>query len=159
MTKLNQEGQTEQKPEIFVIPHCVLNKNVRLIGLSPPPKFDVSGKCVIQLPCPETIYLGLNRREITKEQIDIPEFKRFCKILFTPYADTIELLFKNGHKITFLGIPKSPSCAAELTSVGCLGGKGVDFQNKNVEGTGVFFEQIKEILTERNIKANFYDLK
>ncbi|NLI62227.1 MAG: hypothetical protein GX362_02320 [Methanosarcinaceae archaeon] len=148
-----------ESSEIFVVPHCIFNKNVRLIGLSSPPSFDVSNKSVIQLPCPEAIYLGLDRREITKEQLQTPEFMRFCKKLFTPYADMIEMLYNKGFKIYFLGIPKSPSCAAKTTSVGGLGGKGVIFENQIVSGTGVFFEQIKLILEERGVNASFYDIE
>lgn len=102
--------------------------------------------------------MGLDRREITKDQLNTPFFRRFCRELFLPYADLIGMLYSQGRTIHFLGISKSPSCAAEITSVGGAGGKNVDFFNKVVSGTGIFYEEIQRVLKERGIFATFSDV-
>ena len=145
---------------IHVVSHCLLNPSSRLKGLKDPPAFETAGRTVIQLPCPETIVFGLNRREITKDQLDHPFYRRSCRKLFTPYADMIEMYYRNGYDIVFYGVPKSPSCACELTSIGGVGGKDRKdrpFENRIVPGKGVFFEEIGRMLHERGVCFTFRD--
>ncbi|MBO4302088.1 hypothetical protein J5839_01920 [Methanosarcinaceae archaeon] len=145
---------------IHVVSHCLLNPSSRLRGLKDPPSFETAGRTVIQLPCPETIVFGLNRREITKDQLDHPFYRRFCRKLFTPYADMIEMYYRNGYNIVFYGVPKSPSCACELTSIGGIGGKDRKdrpFENRIVPGKGVFFEEMEQMLHERNVRFTCRD--
>lgn len=52
--------------EINVIAHYLINPSVRLRGLKLPKQPEFSGY-IIQLPCPETAYFGLDRWEIMKE--------------------------------------------------------------------------------------------
>jgi len=34
---------------------------------------------LIQIPCPEALYLGLNRWAVTRNQLDMPEYLWFCR--------------------------------------------------------------------------------
>ncbi|MGD0951792.1 MAG: hypothetical protein ABR985_05270 [Methanotrichaceae archaeon] len=74
--------------EIQVVAHCLLNPHTRVKGLGPlgfrpePP--------LIQLPCPEALYLGLDRWVVTRNQLEVPEFRRFCGSLIVHYADIIQ---------------------------------------------------------------------
>lgn len=140
--------------KISVVAHCLLNPTVR-IGKGT--EFKISGP-VIQLPCPETIYLGLCRWEVTKNQLDIPRYREFCRGLFKPYADMIQQLVEKGADVEIIGVAKSPSCGAKRTSTGYLGGKIAIHKHEHVSGKGIFFEEIEAELSRRGIKLTFRDL-
>ncbi|HNT73363.1 MAG TPA: hypothetical protein PKK92_09935, partial [Methanothrix sp.] len=82
---------------IRVVAHCLLDPETRLLGLRPvaftpePP--------IIQLPCPEAGCLGLDRWAVTKNQIDIPSYRRYCREIFAHHADLIEQFSKRGCEI------------------------------------------------------------
>ena len=72
------------RKEVLVLGHCLLNPLARVKGVRPASPVDPKGANVIQLPCPESMYLGMRRREITKDQLDHPSYRRFCREIFTP---------------------------------------------------------------------------
>src|SRR5674476_3866 len=76
--------------EVMVLGHCLLNPLARIKGAKPPLPVDTKGANVIQLPCPESMFFGMRRREITKDQLDHPAYRRFCQEIFTPFADLLE---------------------------------------------------------------------
>ena len=149
-----------ESKEITVIAHCLMNRQSRFLGVNAPvfAPADIKGKNIIQLPCPEMIYFGMNRREITKDQLNHQNYRTFCRELFEPFADMIEQFADTGMHIKIIGVPKSPSCAAELTTIGGKGGRVADFKHKHVAGAGVFFEEIKEELVRRSILVELEDL-
>ena len=88
-TKLKEDGTsgTTSGQEITILAHCLLNPFTRVKGLRPV-EFRPEG-AIIQLPCPEALYLGLDRWAVTRNQLDVPEFRRFCRSLITQYADIL----------------------------------------------------------------------
>ncbi len=66
---------------IRVVAHCLLNPETRLAGLSPV-VFRPEAP-LIQLACPEAGILGLDRWAVTKNQIDIPTYRRYCREIFS----------------------------------------------------------------------------
>ena len=120
----------EDKCEVLVIGHCLLNPLARIKGAKPPFPLDTKGANIIQLPCPEAMFFGMRRREITRDQLDHPAYRRFCRKLFTPFADLLEDLAASGIKIKIIGVPKSPSCGVEMTSVGGEPGKVKEFHRQ-----------------------------
>ena len=147
----------EDKYEVLVIGHCLLNPLARIKGAKPPLPLDTKGSNVIQLPCPETMFFGMRRREITRDQLDHPAYRRFCRKLFTPFADLLEDLAASGIKIKIIGVPKSPSCGVEITSVGGEPGKVKEFHHSHAPGPGVFMEEIMKELKKRNVKFEIED--
>jgi len=143
--------------EVLVVGHCLLNPLARVKGVKPPIPFDPKGRNVIQLPCPEAMYLGIQRREITKVQLDHPGYRRFCQDVFRPFADLIEELVADGVKIRLLGVPKSPSCGVEITSVGGEPGKVKEFHHTHAPEPGVFMEEIKRELENRKVDFEITD--
>jgi predicted secreted protein len=142
--------------ELVVVAHCLLNPSVRVQGLAGK-KPGIKGN-VIQLPCPESVYFGKRRWEVSKEQLEIPMYRRFCRELFQPVADILE-----QHKdceITFIGVAKSPSCAALTTTIGYRGGiieKAHEAKHEHIAGMGVFFEEIEKELEKRGIRVRYQD--
>jgi len=98
----------ENKCEVLVIGHCLLNPLARIKGAKPPLPLDTKGANVIQLPCPEAMFFGMRRREITRDQLDHPAYRRFCRKLFTPFADLLEDLAASGIKIKIYRRPEKP---------------------------------------------------
>ncbi len=143
--------------EVVVVGHCLLNPLARLKGVKPATPVDARGINVIQLPCPEAMYFGMRRREITKDQLDHPSYRRFCRKIFTPLADLLEDLSANGINIRIIGVPKSPSCAVEITSVGGEPGKVTEFHHSHVPGPGVFMEEIIKELESRKVEFEIED--
>jgi len=148
-----------KEKRINVLAHCFLNPEARVKGIKKPDteiilkriKNDEQIEPIIQLPCPEMIYFGINRRENTKDQFDFPNYRRFCRELFLPYADMIEMFEKDGYIISITGVSESPSCGALTTSIGGKAGKCDSFENKRENGKGIFFEEIENELKKRNI--------
>lgn len=145
------------KHEVLVISHCLLNPLVRVKGVKPVQPIDAQGANVIQLPCPEAVFFGMNRREITKDQLDHPAYRRFCREIFTHFADLLEDLAANSVKIKILGVPKSPSCGVDITSIGGEPGKVKEFHHRHAPGPGVFMEGIIKELKKRDVKFEIED--
>jgi predicted secreted protein len=150
-------ASNQNKCEVIVIGHCLLNPLARIKGAKPPLPLDIKGANVIQLPCPEAMFFGMMRREITKDQLDHPAYRRFCREIFTPFADLLEDLAASGIKIKIIGVPKSPSCGVEITSVGGEPGKVKEFHHSHAPGPGVFMEEIIKKLKKRNVKFEMED--
>jgi len=148
----------KNKCEVLVIGHCLLNPLARIKGAKPPLPPDTKGANVIQLPCPEAMFFGIRRREITRDQLDHPAYRRFCRKLFTPFADLLEDLAASDIKIKIIGVPKSPSCGVEITSVGGEPGKVKEFHHKHVPGPGVFMEEIMKELKKRSVEFEIGDV-
>ena len=155
--KLATSNSDSNTNEVIVIGHCLLNPLARVKGIKPTYPLDTKGANVIQLPCPEAMYFGMRRREITKDQLDHPTYRRFCQNLFTPFADLLEDFAANGINIKIIGVPKSPSCGVKLTSVGGEPGKVKEFHHSHAPGPGVFMEEIIKELKKRNVKFEIED--
>ncbi|HPT19895.1 MAG TPA: hypothetical protein PLJ25_07505 [Methanothrix sp.] len=135
--------------EVTVVAHCLLNPLTRLRGLAPLP-FHPEGP-VVQLPCPEALYLGLARWAVTGDQMDIPQFRRFCRQLLTPNADLLEMLCKDGVRIKIVGAAGSPSCGLLTTSRGYRGGRVREEEHEHVAGRGIFMEELAAELQRRGV--------
>ncbi len=129
--------------------HCLLNPHTRVKGLEqldfrPEPP-------LIQLPCPEALYLGLDRWAVTRNQLEVPEFRRFCRSLIVHYADMIEMLASKGTSTMIEGVAGSPSCGVLTTSAGYLGGRVRESPHEHVPGMGVFMEELTKELERRGV--------
>ncbi len=144
----NASGATSE-PEITVVAHCLLNPNTRVKGLRPVP-FLPEGP-IIQLPCPELLYLGPDRWAVTRNQLDVPEFRRFCRSLIVHYADLLEMMARQGRRLKIVGVAGSPSCGVSTTSLGYAGGRVHEAEHEHVPGKGVFMEELLAELERRGI--------
>ena len=105
----------------------------------------------IQLPCPEALYLGLARWAVTKNQLDVPQFRRFCRALIEDYVDLLEMLANEGARLCIVGVAGSPSCGVITTSSGYTGGRVQECEHTHVSGRGVFMEELLEELERRGV--------
>ncbi|MEM4916284.1 MAG: hypothetical protein QW708_03630, partial [Desulfurococcaceae archaeon] len=108
---------------------------------------------LIQLPCPETIYLGLKRWWMSKDQYDTESYRKMARSLLEPYVTLLKELVKDGCRYIVLGIKGSPSCALEVTSVNPeWGGEPkVTTGTVKIKGMGVFMEEFLKLIVEHSI--------
>ncbi|MGC9346405.1 MAG: CD3072 family TudS-related putative desulfidase, partial [Candidatus Bathyarchaeales archaeon] len=73
--------------KIAIVAHCILNQNSRVLGLAE--RSSVITEIaevlirneigIVQMPCPELIYVGLLRKAQTRDQYNTAMFRRHCK--------------------------------------------------------------------------------
>jgi predicted secreted protein len=136
----------QRSKRILLVSHCILNQNTvieneaRAEGaiLSATEWAMKEGFGILQLPCPEFTFLGLNRPPMTYEQYNTPEYRKHCREILAPVLNQAKEYQKNGFEITgLLGIKGSPSCDPSR---------------------GVFMEELLALLAENeiNLKTLWY---
>ncbi len=153
---------------VFVM-HSVLNMNVRAPGIAIHPgpiealyRFLVEGGFeIVQIPCPETTYVGLRRWWFTKELYDSVGYRRHCLGLAEAVADLAEAYHRRGARLYFVGMGLSPTCGLRMTqSDPTWGGKPfeVPLDPPAVVGKGVFVEELEQALGARGIPIRMSDV-
>jgi predicted secreted protein len=143
------KGTAQGEKVVTLAAHCLLNPLTRVKGLAPVP-FLPEGPTV-QLPCPEALYLGLERWAVTRNQLDVPQFRRFCRTLIEDYADLLEMLARQGARLRIVGVAGSPSCGVKTTSSGYTGGLPCAAEHTHMSGRGVFMEELLAELGRRGV--------
>lgn len=156
--------------KIAFIAHCILNQNSRVQGLAHFPaaitpiieellRHEIG---IVQMPCPELLYIGYRRWAQTKDQYDTPNYRLFCQKIAKQIANQIQEYAKNGVKtIAILGIEGSPTCAITKTKKGYIGGKPEKSQKQKTEKAkekGILIEEIQKTLKKLKIKTNFIEV-
>ncbi len=162
--------------KILIVCHCVLNANAKIPPLaSVPGVFSdfimphiQSGCGIVQLPCPETTYLGMNRWGMTKEQYDNPSYRAHCRrILEAPLSQLIAFHRAGYEIIGLVGMDGSPSCGIHLTCEGYTGGEIRSLKEvkqqldslRSTSGQGVFIEELLDLLRKNEIKPELMAIK
>ena len=162
----------KRSKKIIVVSHCLLNANAKVSPLSSYPgvlrnvmdRFIEDGAGILQLPCPESSYLGVNRWGMGYEQYDHPSFRRHCRNILKPSVDQIEAFVAAGYIIIgIIGADGSPNCGVSKIPSGLSGCvirnmDDIESQLKGfryLEGPGVFFGVLKKMLREREISTDF----
>jgi predicted secreted protein len=104
--------------KIAIVAHCILNQNSVVNGLERAEgAFNEvveilleHNYAIIQLPCPELIYLGYDRKGKTKEEYDTKDYRELCKELLKPIIKYLKEYKKYGLKFILIGIENSPTC-------------------------------------------------
>lgn len=134
-------GQKNMKRsrKILIVSHCIFNQNVvieeeaRALGAIPSAVdwINEEGLGVVQLPCPEFTFLGLERPSMTYEQYNNEPYREHCRKILRPVIEQILEYVHCGFEITgILGIKSSPSCD---------------------HSRGVFMEELRELLLKNNL--------
>jgi len=157
---------------ILVVCHCLLNANAKVYPLASCEGVyrQVVGKSIdegiglLQLPCPETVYLGLNRWGMTREQYDHPTFRECCRQMLMPSIAQIKGYADAGYQILgVIGMDGSPNCGVSRTCYGFSGGEisaegVIEAQRERLEfrlGKGVFMEILSAMLKEAQLDISF----
>ncbi|WP_102398791.1 CD3072 family TudS-related putative desulfidase [Haloimpatiens massiliensis] len=137
----------ERSKNLILVSHCVLNQNSVVEPLARArgaftmiDKFIKEGYGIIQLPCPEFKFLGPNRKPMSKEEYDCPEYRELCKTLFFSVLEDLKKYIASGYKLkTIIGINESPTCS--------ITGK-----------RGIFMEEIFNILNNEGISIDYIEI-
>ncbi|MBU8919053.1 CD3072 family TudS-related putative desulfidase [Neobacillus sp. 114] len=130
----------QRSKQILIVSHCILNQNTvipdeaRAAGavISAVEWAMKQGYGLLQLPCPEFTFLGLDRPPMTYEQYNTPEYRKHCREILKPVLSQAEDYIKNGYEIAgILGIQSSPSCDPTR---------------------GIFMEELTAMFSEKGIK-------
>jgi predicted secreted protein len=157
--------------KLMLVAHCVLNQNSISDGTADYPgtiKEVVSLLLqsqigIIQMPCPEIHCLGLDRGDVhgaerpvvventrIRELMMRPAAVRTLRVLVRSLVFQVDEYLRNGFTIIgVVGINRSPSCGVDTTSMG----------NREVEGQGVFVEELRKALENRNVHADWVGIK
>ena len=131
----------QRNRQILLVSHCIINQNTvieneaRAEGaiLSATEWAMKEGFGIVQLPCPEFTFLGLNRPPMTYEEYNTPEYRKHCREILTPVLNQAMEYLKHGYELAgVLGIQSSPSCDP-------------------ARGRGVFIEELNDLFALNNI--------
>ncbi|MCK4276676.1 MAG: hypothetical protein KAX78_09185 [Phycisphaerae bacterium] len=145
--------------KMVAVINCVLNHNARVPGSAKYPGMnhdvvDVLRKHevgVIQMPCPEMVFLGLSRmKELgvpVRDRMNTPEGRSRCEELSVSVVDTIEEYLRNGYTVAAVlgGNEGSPGCAVPPPPT-------EDGGQTSGHGFGVFTQALLDELRRRNIQ-------
>ena len=127
---------------------CVLQPGLRAEGITRPSDFELFvkaiGRCnkfgieIVPLPCPESLYLGPDRKPGTYiERLNTPEF---TKLLGRLEQDVTEIIRERGPPLCIIGVNSSPTCGVTSTYYGAEGDKP-----PKRKGRGVFLSKFPAI--------------
>ncbi len=149
----------ERGKRILAVCHCILNSNAKVFPLADVPgvKTDAisayveSGCGLLQLPCSELSYLGVNRWGMTREQYDHPNYRAHCREVLKYPMIQLRAFARAGYELVgVMGVDGSPSCGVNRTCEGFEGGE-LDSRERIVRqmkalrfvpGPGVFMEEL-----------------
>jgi len=127
---------------------CILNPALRARGITKPADLDLFERCIerckrfgiemVPLPCPETLYLGPDRKPGTfLERLNTPGFTSLMDELVVQVEDVIA---ERGPPLCILGVNSSPTCGVTSTFYG-----SINQQPSKRMGRGVFLAQFPKI--------------
>ncbi|RLE53450.1 MAG: hypothetical protein DRJ33_00945 [Candidatus Methanomethylicota archaeon] len=140
---------------LVLVAHCILNQNARASGIAKRVcaleeviHFLLSqGYGLIQLPCPELLYKGVDRPPASKPEYDTPEFRSFCSKLAKLVIEQILIFANRGYKVVgIIGVEHSPTCATSLIPI-----DRNDLSLYNC-GRGIFMEELEKTLASKGMK-------
>jgi len=127
---------------------CILKPALRANGITKPADLVLFERCIerckrfgiemVPLPCPETLYLGSDRKPGTfLERLNTPAFASLMDKLESQVQDIID---ERGSPLCILGVNSSPTCGVTSTYYG-----SVDQHPEKRIGRGVFLARFPKI--------------
>ena len=138
---------------VILVPHYALNQNARVAGAAERPAAITEliagllerGIGIVQMPCRELRIFGLSREKVDiRGKLQEGPGRTACRRIAAELVDEIQQYRKS--EITVVGIigkNGSPTCGVEET-----------WSNGVTPGTGVFIEELKAELHDRNVLTN-----
>jgi predicted secreted protein len=151
--------------KIAIISHCFLNQNTkphqraRYPGIVTPVLETIAeaGFALMQLPCPEISFAGMNRWSQVIEQYDTPAYRQHCRTLASQSIDQIEHFLRDpSFTLVIIGLEGSPSCGIKITGSssewrGYPGDREFDGRYPVKQGTGLFMQAIRDEIERRGL--------
>lgn len=148
--------------KVVFVSNCLLNANNKVMEFARYPgmfsevvkTLDNYGLGLIQMPCPEVLYMGNQRWWNSRNLYNNVGFRRFCREIAGQMADYMENYEIMGyHTVTILNCNGSPTCGVTLSSY-CedWGGRPKEIARILVERPGIYTEELIEEIKSRGIK-------
>lgn len=168
---MNERMEDKRSKKIVFVSSCLLNTNNKVMGLARYPGlckevFDKLYKHnlgIMQMQCPETLYMGIQRWWATKNLYDNLGFRKHCRELAVQVADYMESYVQVGYEtVAILSCDGSPTCGVTLTSWdenwgGCP--VALNYNDALVVGEGVYIEELRKEIEVRGLPVPpFYGL-
>ncbi len=140
--------------KVAFVAHCLLNQNAKVNGFVKVPSgysrlasyLLNKGYGIVQLPCPETAFLGLRRWWHVREQYDSLGYRDFCRKILYPTILMMKEFYKAGFEIIVIGVDGSPSCGVNYSGTSEIwGGEPSlerDLEYPIKEGMALFMEEL-----------------
>ncbi len=149
--------------KVAFVAHCVLNQNSRVAGGAYCPgvyspfvaELRDSGWQLVQLPCPELAFAGLNRFWAVREQYDTIAFRRHCRRIVGAVAGAVAAHLERGDEVVLVGVDGSPTMGVHVTSSDTARGGRPDWPDGDAElhaGPGILIEELLAELRTRGIR-------
>jgi predicted secreted protein len=164
--KTVERNEDKRSKKIVFVSSCLLNTNNKVQGLARYggmckevfDELEKYGLGINQMPCTETLYLGIQRWWATKNLYDNVGFRKHCRELAEGMADYMTCY----ETVAVLSCDGSPTCGVKITSFdeqwgGCPA--DLSYNDAIIEGSGVYIEELKAEIEERGLKMPpFYGL-
>ena len=140
----------KRSKRIALVTHCLLNQNARAKGVSKyasihPRMLAFMKKNnigLLQLPCPEIPFTGIDRAPKDQEYFDRPEFHKIIKQIAHDAVSLVKRYLAKGYQFYgLIGVSSSPSCGLEF--IHCRG--------KKLRGQGLLIEELREQMVKAKI--------
>ncbi|MFH0962253.1 MAG: hypothetical protein V1820_06235 [archaeon] len=142
----------EQSRKVVFVSHCILNTNSRCKGgevIHPSIVHSVVDWLqtkeigIIQMPCQEYVFEGLNRDCLIFPELFTTEFRQLCRRIAEEQVAIAKNYLSDGQNVlAFVGIKGSPSCGINFTHIMEAGSP------KRVAAKGIFFQELELVLKE-----------
>ena len=168
METYDKDGRSKR---IVFVSSCLMNTNNKVLPLAryggfskefvdTLHKYDLG---VQQMDCPETLYLGIQRWQHTKNLYDNVGFRRHCRKLAEKEVDYMESYRQVGYQtVAVLCCDGSPTCGVTITSYDKnWGGSPVElsYNDAIIQGKGVYIEELEAAIKARGLEVPpFYGL-
>ena len=159
---MNDHKKDARSEKIVFVANCLLNANNKVREFARYPgmfseiiqTLDKYGLGLIQMPCPETLYMGNQRWWNSRNLYDNTGYRRLCRSLSVQMADYLENYENIGYEVlAVLTCDGSPSCGISLSSY-CeeWGGRPKETPRTLINKPGIFMEELLKELEERHLK-------
>jgi predicted secreted protein len=147
---------------VAFVAHCLLNQNSKTPGGAVCPgvyspvveELRAKGWQLVQMPCPEVTFTGLNRFWAVREQYDTIAHRRHCRRIVGPLADAITAHIERGDDVVIIGVEGSPSLGVRITSSDPARGGRPQWPDGAPElapGRGIFVEELLGAVADRGV--------
>jgi predicted secreted protein len=148
--------------KVAFVAHCQLNQNAKTAGgavcagVYPPvvKELRARGWQLMQMPCPELAFTGLNRFWAVREQYDTVSYRRHCRRIVAPLAAAVRAHLERGDEVVLIGVEGSPSLGVRVTSSDpARGGRPqwLDGAPELAPGRGIFIEELLAALARDGV--------
>jgi predicted secreted protein len=150
--------------KVAFVAHCLLNQNAKVIGGAVCPgvysplveELRARDWQLVQMPCPELTFTGMNRFWAVREQYDTVAYRRHCRRIVGAVAGAVAAHLERGDEVVLIGLEGSPSMGVRLTSSDPERGGRPEWPDGAPElepGRGILIEELLNELAERGLPA------